>query len=98
MHLVAHKNHAASQEQSSTPATPTLVQSPPSSRPSAQCTHRVPDLQLDLLAIYVDHARPKLHANSEVVHWLEPLVCELQQQARLAHTCRASQGGQAAAR
>lgn len=44
-------------------------------------THRVPDLQLDLLSINVDHARPKLHADGQVVHRLEPLVCELQQQA-----------------
>ena len=43
--------------------------------------YRVPDLQLDLLPINVDHSCPKLHANGEVVHWLEALVCELQQEA-----------------
>ncbi len=45
------------------------------------CTHRVPYLQLDLLAVYVDHARAKLHANGQIMHWLEPLVSELQQKA-----------------
>ena len=49
--------------------------------------HRVPYLQLDLLSINVDHACAKLHADGEVVHRLEALVCELQQQARLPHAC-----------
>lgn len=49
--------------------------------------HRIPYLQLDLLAVNVDHPCPELHANGEVVHRLEPLVRELQQQAGLAHTC-----------
>jgi len=40
----------------------------------------VPDLQLDLLAVDGDHPRPKLNSNGEVVHRLEPLVSELQQQ------------------
>ncbi len=51
-------------------------------------SHRVPDLELDLLAINVDHACAKLHADCQVMHWLEALVCELQQQAGLADTCR----------
>eukprot|EP00983_Pelagomonas_calceolata_P090111 1157380-Pelagomonas_calceolata.AAC.12 len=53
-------------------------------RQNAAChaprTHRVPDLQLNLLAVDVDHAGPKLYTNGEVVHGLEALVCELQQQ------------------
>lgn len=48
-------------------------------------THRVPDLQLHVLVVDLDHASPKLHANRQVVHGLEALVRELQQQARLAH-------------
>ncbi len=46
---------------------------------------RVPDLELDLLPLDVDHAGAELHAYGQVVHGLEPLVRELQQQARLAH-------------
>lgn len=44
-------------------------------------THCVPDLQLDLFAINVDHPRAKLDADCQIVHRLEPLVRELQQQA-----------------
>lgn len=40
----------------------------------------VPDLQLDLLVVDGDHPRAKLNSNGEVVHRLEPLVSELQQQ------------------
>lgn len=49
--------------------------------------HRVPDLQLHRLLRDVDHARPKLHSNGEVVHGLEALVRELQQEAGLPHAC-----------
>jgi hypothetical protein len=49
--------------------------------------YRVPDLQFNLLGVDVDHARPELHPDGEVVHGLEPFVGELQQQARLAYTC-----------
>jgi hypothetical protein len=42
-------------------------------------THRIPNLQLDLLAINVDHACTKLHADCQIMYWLEPFVCELQQ-------------------
>ena len=45
--------------------------------------HRVPDLQLDLLVVYRDHARAELDADGQVMHWLEALVSELQEQARL---------------
>ena len=48
-------------------------------------THRVPDLKLDLLPLDVDHASTELDADGEIVHRLEPLVRELEQQARLAH-------------
>lgn len=51
-------------------------------------THRVPDLQLYLLAVYVDHARAELDADGQVMHGLEALVRELEQQAGLAHACR----------
>ena len=61
--------------------TTTTPQRPP---PPPHATHRVPDLQLDLLAVDVDHARAKLDADREVVHRLEALVRKLQQQARLA--------------
>jgi hypothetical protein len=43
--------------------------------------HRVPDLQLDLFAVNVDHACAKLDANGKIVDRLKPLVRELQQQA-----------------
>lgn len=44
-------------------------------------THRIPDLQLDLLAVNVDHAGPKLHTNCQVMDGLEPFVSKLQQKA-----------------
>ncbi len=44
-------------------------------------THRVPNLQLDLLVVNVDHACTKLNTNCEVVHRLKALVGELKQQA-----------------
>jgi hypothetical protein len=43
--------------------------------------HRVPNLQLYLLPVDVDHARPELHADSQVVDWLKALVGELEQEA-----------------
>ena len=48
-------------------------------------TNRVPNLELDLLPLDVDHASTELDADGEIVHRLEPLVRELEQQARLAH-------------
>lgn len=45
------------------------------------CTDRVPNLQLYLLPVDVDHAGTELDANSEVMHRLEPLVGELEKQA-----------------
>ena len=53
----------------------------------SQSTHRVPDLELDLLPLDVDHASTELDADGEIVHRLEPLVRELEQQAGLAHPC-----------
>jgi hypothetical protein len=50
--------------------------------------HRVPYLKLDLFRVNIDHSRAELHADSQVVYRLEPLVGKLQQQARLADTCR----------
>lgn len=43
--------------------------------------YRVPDLQLDLLCVNVDHAGTELDSDGEVVHRLEALVRELQEQA-----------------
>lgn len=52
-----------------------------------RATHRVPNLQLDLFPVDVNHACAKLHADSEVMDGLKALVCELQEQAGLAHAC-----------
>eukprot|EP00608_Synchroma_pusillum_P012824 CAMPEP_0198425696 /NCGR_PEP_ID=MMETSP1452-20131203/4740_1 /TAXON_ID=1181717 /ORGANISM="Synchroma pusillum, Strain CCMP3072" /LENGTH=246 /DNA_ID=CAMNT_0044146055 /DNA_START=113 /DNA_END=851 /DNA_ORIENTATION=+ len=46
---------------------------------------RVPHLRLDAQAVHVEHARAELHANGQVMHGLEALVRELEQQAGLAH-------------
>ena len=43
--------------------------------------HRIPDLQLDLLVVDGDHPRPELHPDRQIVHRLEALVGELQEQA-----------------
>ena len=51
---------------------------------AARGAHRVPDLQLDLLVVNVNHPRAELDPDGEVVHLLEPLVRELQQQTGLA--------------
>lgn len=40
-------------------------------------THCIPNLQLDSLVFDVDHARPKLDPNSEVMNRLKPFVGEL---------------------
>lgn len=53
---------------------------------------RVPDLKLDLLAVDGDHACSELHANGQVVHRLESLVRELEQQTGLAHACGNGKG------
>ena len=45
-------------------------------------------MQFDLFALDVDHAGAELDADGEVVHGLEPLVSELQQQAGLTHSYR----------
>ena len=50
-------------------------------------THRVPNLELDGLAVDGDHPGPELDADGEVVDGLEALVGELQQQAQLANAC-----------
>ena len=47
----------------------------------AVATHRVPDLKFDLTVVDVDHARAELNSNGEVVHWLESLVRELEEEA-----------------
>lgn len=54
----------------------------------AKKAYSVPYLELDLLAINIDHTSPKLHTNGEIMHWLKSLVCELEQQAGFANTCK----------
>lgn len=49
--------------------------------------HRVPYLELNLLAVYCDHTRPEFHPDGEVVDGLKALVGELEKQARLADAC-----------
>ena len=44
-------------------------------------THRIPNLELHLSVVDVDHARPKLYADGEIVDGLKPLVRKLQEQA-----------------
>ena len=46
-------------------------------------THCVPDLELDLFPLNIDHPGPELHSDCEIVDWLEPLVCKLEQETRL---------------
>ena len=50
--------------------------------------YRIPDLELDLFAVYCGHTSPEFDADCKVVDGLEALVCELQQQTRLAYTCK----------
>jgi hypothetical protein len=38
-------------------------------------------LKFDLTVVDVDHARAELNSNGEVVHWLESLVRELEEEA-----------------
>jgi hypothetical protein len=49
-------------------------------------------LQLDVLGVDGDHARAELDANGQVMHRLEALVRELQQEARLAHALGGRRG------
>jgi hypothetical protein len=46
----------------------------------------VPDLQLHLLSPDLHDTSAKVHPDREVVHGAEPLVHELQEQTRLAHS------------
>ena len=50
-------------------------------------TYGIPNLQFDLLAVNGHHPGAKLDADGQVVHRLEALVGELQQQTRLADAC-----------
>lgn len=47
---------------------------------AAVAAHRIPYLQLHLTVVDVDHPRPELYANCEIVHRLKTLVGELQKQ------------------
>lgn len=42
-------------------------------------THGIPDLQLDLLVVDIDHSGAKLNTNGQIVHRLESLIRELEQ-------------------
>ena len=53
----------------------------------SRSAHGIPNLELDLLAVYLNHTSSEFNANGEIMDWLEPLVSELKKQARLAHTC-----------
>lgn len=47
---------------------------------SREAAHCIPNLQLDLLGVDVDHASSKLNANRQVVHWLKAFVRKLKEQ------------------
>jgi len=44
-------------------------------------------LELDVAPVNRHHPRAELHPNGQVVHRLEALVRELQQEAALSHPC-----------
>ena len=48
-------------------------------------TRGVPNLQLYVFALNLNSPSPELHPDSQIVLLAEPFVCELQQQAGLAH-------------
>lgn len=50
--------------------------------------YSVPNLEFNWPAVNGDHTSPKLDSNSEIMHWLKPLVSELQQQTRFPHSCK----------
>lgn len=56
-------------------------------RPERLLAGRVPNLQLDLLAVDGDHPRAELDPDRQVMDRLEALVGKLEQQAGLANTC-----------
>ena len=50
---------------------------------------RVPDLEFNgnLVVPDCNHAGTEFDTNGEIVDWLEALVCELEQETRLADAC-----------
>jgi hypothetical protein len=48
---------------------------------------RVPDLQFDVLALDFNHPCAELDADRDFMLLSKPLVDELEQETRLAHTC-----------
>lgn len=56
-------------------------------RTSGKIYYSVPNLKFNRLAVNGDHTSPKLDSNGEIMHWLKPLVCELQQQTRFSDSC-----------
>lgn len=49
--------------------------------------HGIPDLELDLFGVDIDHASSKLNSDRKVMHWLEALVRELEEETRFSNTC-----------
>ena len=50
-------------------------------------TYSVPNLKLDRTTVDGDHASSELDTNGEIMHGLESLVSELQEQTRFPYTC-----------
>ena len=48
--------------------------------------YRIPNLELHLFSINIDHTSPKLNSNCEIMNWLEPFVCELEKKTGLSDT------------
>lgn len=49
--------------------------------------YSVPNLKLDRTTVDGDHASSELDTNGEIMHGLESLVSELQEQTRFPYTC-----------
>lgn len=58
-----------------------------SRRKKGNWTYGVPNLELDRTTVDGDHSGAELDANGEIMHRLEPLVRELQEQAWFSYTC-----------
>jgi len=59
----------------------------PGDGPKRLLPSRVPDLELDLFPLDVDHSGAKLDSDGQVMNWLETFVGKLEQQARFTDTC-----------
>ncbi len=47
--------------------------------------YRIPNLELNLLSVNVDHAGPELDPDGQVVNWLKSLVRELEKKTGLSN-------------